>query len=717
MKRIVLLALILLATVGLWAQSPQSFNYQAVARDAAGAPIVNQTVSFEITIHRTSHQGEVAYSEIHQATTNGFGLANLAIGQGAPVAGSFDNIQWESDQHFLEIGFDPQGQGDFVSMGITQMMSVPYAMHASTVEFDQVDDADADPENEIQFLRMAGDTLFLSQGNFVVMGDPANPSSQRQQLVLEGNRLSISGGNSVTLNAATSVGDNIIDADGDTRVHVEESADEDMIRFDLAGNEFVRFQGGRIQTSNNGNSVFLGNQAGLSDDLSNNENIFIGYLTGKKNVTSAAGLAMGRAAMENHTSGNFNVALGNYSTQKHESGANNVSVGAYTLNQNKTGASNTSVGTGAMRLDTSGSQNTTMGAYSLYNGKNLDNNVAIGYYAGHGANGDGNVYLGSRAGQNASGNNKLYIDNSSTTSPLIYGDFSSNALTINGTLTSTGTLSSNSALDIATTAAIGNINFGSQSTDQGSSNFSGKGFTTTPWLYTNAIEAQGERGSSSTLITVGADGTYGGADQIHMVTNGNSQMTIASDGKVGLDKTSPEADLHIRQSQQTITNGKGGIRFEESGNASDWWRIYHSGVYFSFNNSGNRVAYINGTGTYVTTSDKRFKKNVVEMKPVLERIKRLRPVSYHYNRQEDSENKVLGFIAQEVKPLFPELVFESEDGSLGMGYAHLGVIAIKAAKEQQEIIDRQQGQIDEMMKQMQEMQNQLQVLQSSNGSK
>ncbi len=707
MKHFTLIIFCLISTLSLWAQSPQSFNYQAVARDASGAPIVNQSVSFRISVHRTSHLGEIAYSEVHQATTNAFGLANLAIGQGDPVTGSFDDIEWGATSHFLEVEFDPKGRAEFLSMGTTEMLSVPYAMHATTVEFDQVEDADADPGNEIQFLRMAGDTLFLSQGNYVVMDNSSEAArAAAPKLALDGNTLSIDGGNSVVLSSVG--GDNIIDADGDTRVHVEESSDEDIIRFDLAGSEFIRFQEGRIHTSNNGNSVFMGNQAGLNDDQSNNENIFIGYLTGKSNVTSAAGLAMGRAAMENHTSGNFNIALGNYSTQKHVSGANNVSVGAYTLNQNKTGAGNTALGTGAMRLDTSGSSNVSIGGYSLYNGKNLDNNVAIGYYAGHNATGDGNVFIGHDAGMNSSGSNTLYIDNTNTNSPLIYGDFSGNALTINGSLAGTSTL------DIASTSVVGNLNVGNQSTDQSSSNLNNKGYSTTPWLYTNAIEAQDERGASSTLITIGNDGTYGSADQIHMVTNGNSQMTIASDGKVGLDKTNPSADLHIRQSQQTITNGTGGIRFEESGSTSDWWRIYHSGIYFSFNRSGNRVAYISGTGSYVTTSDRRFKKNVVEMKPVMERIQRLRPVSYHYNQQEESENKVLGFIAQEVQPLFPELVFESEDGSLGMAYSHLGVIAIQAAKEQQEVIDRQQGQIDELTQQLMEMQKQLQAIQSAN---
>lgn len=717
MKRIFTLTLCLLAGICLWAQSPQSFNYQAVARNASGTPIANQAVSFRVTIHRSTPTGEPVYSEIHKVVTNDFGLSNLAIGQGVDATSPFGIIEWGGADHFLEIEFDPEGGTSFLAMGTSQMLSVPYALHASTVEFDNVEDADADPGNEIQFLRMAGDTLFLSQGNFVVMNNANRTAGTGdQELSLEGNRLSISGGNSVMLTSVAG-GDNIIDADGDTRVHVEESTDEDIIRFDLEGSEFVRFEEGRIQVSNNGNSVFMGNQAGTNDDQTGNENIFIGYLTGKSNVTSAAGLAMGRAAMQNHTSGNFNVALGNYSTQYHESGSNNVSVGAYTLNESKTGSANSLLGTGALRNDTTGSSNVAVGAYTLYNGQNMDNNVAIGHYAGYNSSGDGNVFIGHDAGRSASGDNELYIDNSSTNTPLIHGDFSGNAITVNGSMTATGALEGESSLIVADNSTLGNVSTGSQSTDQGTSNQNNKGFSVTPWLYTNAIEAQDERGSSSTLITIGNDGTYGSADQIHMVTNGNSQMTVASDGKVGFDKTSPDTDLHIRQSQQNITNGTGGIKFEESGSTTDWWRIYHSGIYFSFNKSGNRVAYINGSGTYVTTSDAKYKKNVVEMDPVLDRIKKMRPVSYHYNQQKDSENKVLGFIAQEVQPLFPELVVESEDGSLGMGYSHLGVVAIQAAKEQQEIIDRQQAQIDEMMQQMQEMQQQLQALQNAPGSK
>ncbi len=268
-----------------------------------------------------------------------------------------------------------------------------------------------------------------------------------------------------------------------------------------------------------------------------------------------------------------------------------------------------------------------------------------------------------------------------------------------------------SSLDVVDNAVIGNISVGTESTDQGTSTYAGDGFTTTPWLYTNAVEAAGERGSASTLITIGADGTYGASDEIHFVTSGSSQMRVASDGKVGLDKA-PDTDLHIRQSQQSITNGTGGIKYETSSDATDYWRTYHSGIYYSFNLQGSRVAYVNTNGTWTVDSDLRLKKNILDMSPTLSKLLQLRPVSYHYKEQPEDAMRTLGFIAQEARPLFPEMVVEGEDGKLGMTYSYAGVIAIKAIQEQQVIIEQQQEQIDALQQKNDDFEARLKHLES-----
>ena len=113
-----------------FAQSPQAFSYQAVARDAAGNVLANQTVSFRISILENSTTGTVAYSESHAAVTNDFGLVNLKVGMGTVISGTFAGIAWGGNNHFIRIEMDETGGTSYQLMGTTQLLSVPYALYA-----------------------------------------------------------------------------------------------------------------------------------------------------------------------------------------------------------------------------------------------------------------------------------------------------------------------------------------------------------------------------------------------------------------------------------------------------------------------------------------------------------------------------------------------------------------------------------------------------------
>lgn len=177
MKKLSILIICLSIGGLLIAQAPAAFKYQAVARDASGAVLANKTVSFLISILQGSASGTSVFSEIHSAATNEFGLVNLEIGRGTLMSGDFSLINWGSDVYFLKIDMDPNGGVAFVNMGITQLLSVPYAMHAKTVEIDKVDDADADPLNEIQTLQLTGSDLSLSKGGgTVTLPTASNPT-------------------------------------------------------------------------------------------------------------------------------------------------------------------------------------------------------------------------------------------------------------------------------------------------------------------------------------------------------------------------------------------------------------------------------------------------------------------------------------------------------------------------------------------------------------
>ena len=127
-KLFTLLALILITTIN--AQAPQGFNYQATVRNASGALVINQNVLFKFNIMLNSQTSLPVYSETHQAPTDDLGQVNLTVGQGTATTGTFSSINWANGTYYLGIELNT-GTG-YVAMGTTQLLSVPYALYAST---------------------------------------------------------------------------------------------------------------------------------------------------------------------------------------------------------------------------------------------------------------------------------------------------------------------------------------------------------------------------------------------------------------------------------------------------------------------------------------------------------------------------------------------------------------------------------------------------------
>ncbi len=163
-----LIVLLVLLTLAGLPQVPDAFNYQAIVRNSSGDVVSNQTVSFRISILKNSTSGTVVFSETQNTQTNNFGLVNLKIGKGTRVSGNFDPANWGSNSHFIKIEFDANGGSSYSLLGNSELLSVPYAFHAQTVEDDQVDDADADATYEIQELQLSGTQLTLSKGGGTV---------------------------------------------------------------------------------------------------------------------------------------------------------------------------------------------------------------------------------------------------------------------------------------------------------------------------------------------------------------------------------------------------------------------------------------------------------------------------------------------------------------------------------------------------------------------
>lgn len=245
-----------------------------------------------------------------------------------------------------------------------------------------------------------------------------------------GQALVTDGAGAITWTDVNSDTTKIIDADLDTQIQVEELADEDTIRFDIAGTEYFTMKNGRIDVVNNGESVFMGEDAGANDDFTNNRNVAVGYNALKVNSVGSSNTAVGRSTLTNFT-GSGSTALGANALSSSTSGANNTSLGSFSSVSSVLGHENTAVGSYAFNANTSGHQNTVIGMDSGRNSTG-SNNVFLGYKSGRDATGSGNVFLGYTSGQNETGSNKLYIENSNSIAPLIYGEFDNDYLQVNG---------------------------------------------------------------------------------------------------------------------------------------------------------------------------------------------------------------------------------------------------------------------------------------------
>jgi hypothetical protein len=134
MKKLFSLLAALVITASTFAQAPEKMSYQAVVRDSGVNLVTNQVVGMQISILQTTATGTAVYVETQTPTTNVNGLVTLEIGTGSFVSGDFTTIDWSADSYFIKTETDPAGGDIYTITGISQLMSVPYALHAKTAE-------------------------------------------------------------------------------------------------------------------------------------------------------------------------------------------------------------------------------------------------------------------------------------------------------------------------------------------------------------------------------------------------------------------------------------------------------------------------------------------------------------------------------------------------------------------------------------------------------
>ncbi len=206
-------------------------------------------------------------------------------------------------------------------------------------------------------------------------------------------------------------------------------------------NSMFGYEAGNNALSASSN-LFLGHRAGYSNE-SGNDNVFIGIRTGYNMTGGYDNIFIGNLAGERSVGATHSTFIGN-EAGKNVSGDDNICIGDRTgYNQYVTTNefyATTIVGIDAGR-NLTGNENTIIGTGAGFSagGSSTGNyNVFVGAYAGGGGHsnrlGNGNVCIGYNAGAGSTGDNQLFIDNSNDLTPLIYGNFDLDEVTINGTL-------------------------------------------------------------------------------------------------------------------------------------------------------------------------------------------------------------------------------------------------------------------------------------------
>lgn len=120
----------MLFTTAVFAQAPNSINYQAAVRNSSGGVLASTLVQVRFTVHDASAAGPTLFQETNTVTTTAQGILNTTIGSGTAVTGTMAGIDWSTGVKFLEVELNT-GAG-YTSIGSQQMVSVPYALYAAT---------------------------------------------------------------------------------------------------------------------------------------------------------------------------------------------------------------------------------------------------------------------------------------------------------------------------------------------------------------------------------------------------------------------------------------------------------------------------------------------------------------------------------------------------------------------------------------------------------
>jgi len=470
--------------------------------------------------------------------------------------------------------------------------------------------------------------------------------------------------------------------------------------------------------TNNGSSLFVGEGAGTNDDSSNNQNVGIGYFSLNFNTIGSQNTSIGNSSMYRNINGVLNTAMGSSAMQFNSSGTGNTAIGANSLFFNTLGNTNIALGSSSLLGNVSGNDNIGIGPSALTNNQTGNRNIAIGNQSGSiQTDLSDNISIGNNAGNSETNSNRLYIENSASTTPLIYGEFDNDILGVNGSL-GVGTQAPGAPLHIINegTSGVQNIvaTLGSNTSNRPVLQFSETATSALTEGMSLEYDGRGSGGANRMVFnSVGGDPLFefrNGGD----LTLRDGDLIVrgsATDREIKLDDDAGNSDrVLMRQTgTQDIYVGdidnNGGDLYLRAGGSTELTILDTSGFVGINTLTPSYTLEVNGTaakpggGSWINSSDRRLKKNIQPYANGIETILKINPVSYQYNQLSgfDETKTHVGVIAQELQEAAPSMVtsyVKEERQFLAVDNSEMTYMLINAVKEQQK-------QIEELKKEIQ----------------
>ena len=700
MRKLCLIAALLCASI-TFAQS-NNINYKALIKDANNTVVANQSITVQFTILQGVAQTNV-YRETHTPTTDANGIIIINIGEGTVDSGVFANIDWSSDDHFLNTQIN-LGSG-LTDMGTTEFNAVPYALSAKTAA------------------NVTGlETLDEGNGNGLVKvgRDPASYGNV--------------GDNAVDL-SYSDIASTTIGATGELSTAMGYRTEASSIYSTAMG--VASTASGSGSTAMGENSTASGNSStamGLSTAASGSAStamgqgtIASGYAsTAIGNYTTALGSFSTTMGVSTTASGSISTAMGFNTKSESE---NSFALGYYNVGG---GNPTTNIGTDPLFEIGNGNfslrsnaltvlKNGTITAPSFDISEITDNKALItkeyadtnlastGLETINEGNGNGLVKKG-RIAANYANVGENAVD-------LSFSDFANSTLGATGFASTAIGVRTEASGDLSTAMGSDSVASGHFSTAMGVSSVASG--STTIAMGSSAVAsgdgsiamgssavasgdlstAMGDTSTASGIISTAmgfnttASGFISTAMGFNTTASGTSSTasgrnTIAeSYGQTTLGvfnvPTIPNSATAFNALDRLLVVGNG-----ESGATSDALVILKNG---------------NATlaGSLTQNSDRRLKTDITDLEYGLNTILQLNPVSYYWKKHRDSQShRSLGLIAQDVQPILKELISvgRDENQTLSLDYVSLVPVLIKGMQEQQDIIDAQAKKIEELEK-------------------